>query len=540
MHLPLSRGLALAALLSVPGLATCATKNTPAPKNTSTAPTATATAAARFLDQSTFGPTAASITQVEQFGIQGYLTQQFQLAPTYLPQFSLNVPAPCDSAETCWGGVFWNATLNAPDQVRQRVAFALSHIFVTSTDAVGGYAMVSYYNLLLKDAFANWRTLMGDVTLSPVMGSYLNMADSAAPAPGQIANENFARENLQLFNLGTVMLQPDGMPQLDATGKTIPAYTQAQVQGFAKAFTGWSFPPLATSTAPLQQFQADLHVYTTPLVAIQSLHDTSSKTLLNGTVLPAGQTAANDLKGALDNVFNHPNLPPFVCRQLIQHLVTSNPSPAYVQRVATVFQNDGHGVRGNLQAVVTAILTDSEARQGDTNPAFDGGHLREPVLFTANVMRALPYTPVDQTDPWGYWTVTWASGSAGESPLQAPSVFNFFSPSYVIPGTKLYGPEFGLETVGGVSSRKVLVDQLVYGMVAQFTLNLAGDTQLMSVANNPGALADELGFLFMHSQMPSQMRAVLVSTLTPLTDPAQRVRVALNIVLTSSQYKIIH
>ncbi len=510
---------------------------TPATSVTTTTPAA----AARLLDQAAFGPTANDISHVQQVGLQGYLTEQFNLTPTVMPQFPADVGPPCDSGETCWGSDWWRAAATAPDQLRQRVAFALSHMFVTSTNTVGGYAMVSYYNLLLGDAFSNWRTVMQDVTLSPVMGNFLNMVNSGKAQNGQIANENFARENLQLFNIGDVLLNSDGSVQTDSLGHPLPSYTESQVQAFARALTGWTYwPRWGQTLTDFQPDPQDVSTYSKPMVPIESEHDTNSKVLLNGTVLPSGQSAEQDLSGALDDIFQHPNLPPFVCRQLIQQLVTSNPSPAYVARVVQIFINNGSGVRGDLKAVVSAILLDPEARIGDTVPTFDGGHLREPLLYLVNVLRALHYFPWDNADPWGYWAVSWSSASVGQAPMQAPSVFYYYSPSYVLPGTTITAPEFGIENVASVSARKVLADYLIYDNIGYMGFSVGNDTELMSCASDPNALTNELSFLFMHSQMPSQMQQIIVNTITPLTDLQQRVRVALNLVLTSPQYKIIH
>ena len=491
----------------------------------------TPTAAARLLDQATFGPTASDINVVQRTGLQQYLTQQFASTPTLLPQFGLQVPAPCDSQETCWGSVWWKAVLTSPDQLRQRVAFALSHIFVVSTNVVGGYAMVPYYNILLRDAFSNWRTLMQDVTLSPTMGEFLNMANSAAAPAGQIANENYARENMQLFNIGTVLLNEDGTLRHDAQGNTIPAYSQAQVQSFARAFTGWTYP---TASGTSQ------NTFGVPMLAIESQHDMQPKGLLSGVTLSGGQTAEQDLKDALDNIFQHPNLPPFISRHLIQTLVTSNPSPAYVARIANVFVNDGRGVRGDMKAVIEAILLDPEARMGDWQEMGTGGHLREPLLFMANVLRAIPYAPTDTADDWGYWSLSLASSPAGEAPMQAPSVFGYFPGGFVIPGTTLSGPEFGLESVANVSSRKVLVDRLLSNGLLNMKSTLSTANDFQALAANPDHLVDQIDLIFMHDQMPLRMKRIIVNAIAPLSDPGQRVRIALDITLTSSQYKIIH
>ncbi len=251
-------------------------------------------------------------------------------------------------------------------------------MFVISTDSVNARSVTTYQNMLAKDAFGNFYTIMHDVALSPGMGGYLNMLNSAKPTGTEIANENFGRENMQLFTIGLNLLNQDGSQQLDASGNPIPTYTEAQVQAFSRAYTGWTY---ATPGGTTTRFPNGTPDYDDPMVAVESEHDMTAKVLLNGTTLPAGQSAELDLAGALTNIFNHPNVGPFVCRQLIQHLVTSNPSPAYVSRVAAVFANDGTGVRGNMQAVIQAILLDTEARAGDANASFDGGHLREPMLY---------------------------------------------------------------------------------------------------------------------------------------------------------------
>src|SRR5580698_3127911 len=304
-----------------------------------------ANVADRFLEQTTFGPTTALITQVQYSGLQGFLTAQ--------------------------------------DQLRQRVAFALSQIFVIGgakvTDPTG---YTNYLQLLENDAFTNYRQIMQDVTLSPAMGDWLDMVNDGKPntSQGDHANENYAREFMQLFTIGTAQLNPDGSYQLDSGGNQIPTYTQNTVEAFALAYTGWTYPLAPGAT----QRTYNPAYWTGPMVAVDSNHDTTAKQLLvypavsGGGMLPAGQSAAQDLQGALDNVFNHPNVGPFVSNQLIQHLVTSNPSPAYIQRVASVFNDNGSGVRGDMKALITAVLIDPEARRGDDPASAVGtdGHLQ--------------------------------------------------------------------------------------------------------------------------------------------------------------------
>ncbi len=498
----------------------------------------TVTAATRLLDQATFGPALADIQHVQQVGVSGYLNEQFNTPPTPLPDIATPPPAACvNSTVPCEESEWWQTVLTGPDQLRQRVAFALSELFVVSSDTVNARAVTPYANVLAKDAFGNFLTIMNDVSLSPAMGNYLNMLNSNKAAPGQIANENYPRELMQLFTIGLTMLNPDGTPQLDGDGHPIPTFTELQVQAFARAYTGWTYA--APGGGPSTVFPNQKPNYDDPMAAVENNHDISSKTLLLGTTLPAGQSAEQDLQGALTDIFNHPNVGPFVSKQLIQHLVTSTPSPAYVARVAAVFANDGSGVRGNMQAVVRAILMDEEARAGDTNAAFDGGHLREPILWMTAVMRGLGYT---NTDPNGfYYSLSSYSNNLGERPYRSPSVFNFYPPEYVIPSTTLNAPEFGLENTASAILRLSLADSFVENKISAFHVDLSATSALGQIAaSNPGNLVDTLGMLFMHGQMPAQMRSAILTQVSGLSDPAQRVRVAAYLVITSSQYKVMH
>ncbi len=279
-------------------------------------------------------------------------------------------------------------------------------------------------------------------------------------------------------------------------------------------------------------------------------HDMLAKVLLNGTTLPAGQSSALDLTGGMTNVFKHQNVGPFVCRQLIQHLVTSNPSPAYVARIAAVFANDGTGTRGNMQAVVQAILLDTEARAGDTNSSFDGGHLREPMLYMTNVMRGLGFTFVGAGTGTGaeyYYTPGTFTSALSEKPYTSGSVFNFFPPNYVIPATTTNAPEFSLENTASAVLRLTLADNLVYNRITYFTVDLSATGALGIMASATGNattdstnLVNALSNIFMHGQMPAQMQTDIVNHVATLTNIPERVRVATYLVITSSHYKVIH
>ena len=499
--------------------------------------------AARLLDQATFGPTLNDIGHVQQVGIDGYLAEQFAVPTTLLADIPATLPVNCVAANTpvpCLESEWWQVALTGNDQLRQRVAFALSEIAVVSSvsASVNARSVTPYHNMLANDAFGNYFNVMKDVTLSPAMGAYLNMLNSDKAPVGQIPNENYARELMQLFSIGLYMLNQDGTLQLDASGNPIPTYGEAQIEQFAKVYTGWTYAN-ATGGVP-NTFPAAAN-YFYPMAAVESHHDMTAKTLLNGTVLPAGQSSTQDLQAALTNIFNHQNVAPFISKQLIQHLVASNPSPAYVGRVAAVFANDGTGVRGNMKTVVKAILTDVEARAGDTNASFDGGHLREPMLWMTGVMRGLGYVNTDANQ--NYFNLSNYSTALNQRPYRSGSVFNFFSPSYLLPGTTTLAPEFGLENTATAILRLTLADRIVFNRLSGFNVDLSAGSTLGKMATGtagPGNLADALSVIFMHGQMPASMRTTLVNATSGLTDPAQRVRVAVYLVITSSLYKVEH
>ncbi len=496
-----------------------------------------ANVADRFLQQTTFGPTPQLVSQVQYSGLQGFLTQQYGLPVTPYPS-----PA---QAETDLGPLqqrFFVQSLTAPDQLRQRVAFALSQIFVIGGAKIGDpTAYTNYLQLLETDSFTNYRQIMNDVTLSPAMGHWLDMVNNGKPntAQGDHANENYAREFMQLFTIGVSQLNPDGSYQLDSNGNQIPAYTQDTVEAFARAYTGWTYPLTPGTT---QQTYNPAY-WTGPMVAVDSNHDTDPKQLLTypgvtgGGLLPAGQTATQDLKGALDNVFNHPNVGPFVCRELIQHLVTSNPSPAYIQRVASVFNDNGSGVRGDMKAVITAILMDAEARRGDDPATAVGtdGHLQEPILFIAGLMRTFNATSDGSN-------LSYYASDMGQNPLFSPSVFNFYSPSYVIPGTTSFGPEFQLLTTATSLNRVNWVNTFVFGSMGSG--NKLDFSSYATQAANPGALVDTLNGLLMHGAMSSDMKSSIVTAMQSV--PAgnkqlmQEAQIAIYLVASSSQYQVQH
>jgi uncharacterized protein (DUF1800 family) len=516
--------------------------------------------AARLLEQATFGPTASEVARVAALGFNGYMQEQLAKPPTgysgfsYVPHTAatgcqFNASAPNGAASLCARDnytpfqvqrQFFRNALTGSDQLRQRVAFALSQIFVVSGVEISeAYAMAAYQNMLLKDAFGNFRQLLQDVTLSPVMGHYLNMARNAKanPAQGTSPNENYAREIMQLFSIGLYQLNQDGSLQLDANGAPIPTYDQNVIDGFAALFTGWMYAPLpgaAVSWSAPFNFQS-------PMVSFPSYHDSTPKLLLNGVITPAGQSPEADLTLGLDTIFNHPNVGPFIGKQLIQHLVTSNPSPGYVARVAAVFANNGQGVRGDLGAVVQAILGDVEAR-GDAPSNPDAGHLREPALFMTTVLRALG----GQSD--GVWLRSWIR--MGQSVFSSPTVFNFYPPSYELPGTSTLAPEFFIENAASTLTRANFVAQLIFGGGAPPDPTVLGSTgtsvNLSALAGSPAlspdALVDELNVLLMHGSLSSAAHGVIVTAVesSPRNDPLGPVKTAAYLIASSQQFQVEH
>jgi uncharacterized protein (DUF1800 family) len=507
-------------------------------------PAVSFTQAARLLDQATFGPTLAAIQQVQQIGTAAYLKQQFATPTTLMPAIPNPPVAACPGGtEFCAQNSFWENALTANDQLRQRVAFALSEMFVVSTDMVNARTIPSYHNMLANDAFGNFSQLMNDVATSPAMGEYLDMLDSGAPPAGQIADENFGRELMQLFTTGLYLVNPDGTLQLSAQELPQPVFTELQVQAYARALTGWTYAN-PTGGVPTS-FPNGVPNYDQPMQPIPISHDITAKVLLDGVTLPAGQTAEEDLAGLIASIFNHPNVGPFVCRQLIQHLVTSFPSPAYVGRVAEVFANDGSGVRGDLKAVVTAILNDPEARAADTEPTVDGGHLREPILYFTGILRALQFTNVS---PQGsYFIASSYTAPLGQTPYAAGSVFNFFPPSHVIPGTAINAPEFAQENTASAIARLNLADSIVRNHLTSFNIDMSPTSFLGQIASATGNAATDsanlvntLNILFVHDQMPAAMMSAIVANAALLTDIGQRVRVSTWLVISSNYYQIEH
>ena len=513
-------------------------------------------AAGRILNQATFGPTESDYYHVESVGISNYVNEQLSqqpfLMPMVIPTGDYTAVGGDCSGWTCdpedW---WWHNALFGQDQLRQRVAYALSKLFVVSMSEVDGRYFPYYLNQLSQDAFGNWLDLMQDVSMSGAMGTYLNSGNSQAPSAGGHADENFGREMMQLFSIGTVALNQDGSVKYDGNGNTIPNYTPQIVQNFARAYTGFTFANSDCSQPSKLQYYS----WSQPpgqgcaMMPLDQYHDTTAKTLLRGETLPAGQGAVADFTAALLNVFNDPSLPPFVCRRLIQNLVRSNPSPAYISRIAGVFIDDGSGTRGNMKAVIRAILLDPEARAGDTatQPDSSGGLMRDPTLWWASIMRSLWATqntahPLDGVydNMFDVWLT-----DLGEDPHRAGSVFSFYSPDFTINGGTLYAPEFQLENSASLAwmvlhAQDAIDDKFHLTNANEFVLDLSATSALgtLAAAQGPNGLVSALNALLLHGTMSSDMSSAIVTAVSGL-DTATMVRNAVFLVVTSPQYRTI-
>lgn len=525
----------------------------------------------RFLEQAAFGPTTALDQRIRRIGLKTWLAEQFEAqypsVSNPYPDIPLkssdqnNVTLGCGANDNTpayracirdhysmypvqnW---FFKEALYGEPQLRHRVAWSLSQLLVISgVDTQQSSHMITYNKILSNRAFGNYRDILKEVTLNPGMGNYLDMARSTRTNP----NENFAREILQLFSVGLFMMNQDGTLQLDGSNNPIPTYNQATVNNFTKVLTGWTFcnngalpqcPSAVTGTVN----------YKDPMLLTQANHDVTAKTLLAYPNAVNQSIAANlngnvEIELMFDNVFNHPNVGPFVGRNLIQHMVTSDPTPAYVGRVAAAFNNNGFGVRGDLKAVVRAILLDPEAR-GDvkTDPSY--GKLREPVQFVTNFLRHFNVGSANLTTQ-SDGVIAGLPAAIGQNPFNSPTVFNFFTPDYMIPGTALNGPEYQQLTTGTAIGRLNIVNTLTYSRVSTSesvplgtSIDLAEMTALMQSDSTGNLMMDALNTRLLHGTMTPQMRSTILTAVMAVSaaTPIARAQAAIYLVATSSQYQV--
>ncbi len=545
-----SIALSLMVALSACGGSSSGSTSPPPPPPPPPPPAITTVEAVQFLNQASFGATENESQLVISLGVEGWIDQQLQQpASLQLPHLR-SVPPPQFpfQLQPDRVDIWFRNVVNGDDQLRQRVAFALSEIMVVSqVGALGNlpFSLADYHDLLARNALGNYRQLLEEVALHPAMGIYLSMLGNEKPDPASNIrpDENFAREAMQLFSIGLVELNLDGTEVRDAQGLPIPTYDQAIIEGFAHVYTGWNF----AGAPDFDSAQPNAFNQTAPMQLYPSHHDTGAKGLLNGVVLPAGQTGDQDLAAALDNIFNHPNVGPFISTRLIQRLVTSNPSPSYVARVAGVFNNNGQGVRGDLGAVVKAILLDEEARPA---LAMDpDGKIKEPLLRLTQLWRAYDGSSVSgrfqllaQIPPVIFF---------GQGPLQSPSVFNSFSPFYSPPGefrnNDFVAPELEIATE---YQNTLVTNYMFYQAFLANSENVASPdltdddvvidiSEEMLLADDPEALIDRVVGKLLAGQISDVLRTEIGGMLALIDDPdadALRVAETIYLVVSSPEY----
>ena len=534
-----------AALLASATLAACggggADATVPPPPPPPAAPTREQ--AARFLAQASLSATADEATQVQTLGYAAWIDAQIAL-----PQGMSNVAwlrskgfdaLTYKNSVAGTDAMVWRKLMSSPDPLRQRLTLAWSEIIVVSVLGITGtgfrqFAAAAFLDILEANVFGNFRTLIEQVSTSVAMGGYLTFKGNrkANPATNSLPDENYAREVMQLFTIGLIKLNPDGTPQLGGNGQPLETYTQDDVSQMARVFTGWEInTALGTADTPDRVIA--------PMVQIASRHELGSKSFL-GTLIPANTDGVASLRLALDTLFAHPNVGPFIGRQLIQRLVSSNPSPAYVARVAAAFADNGAGVRGNLAAVTRAVLLDSEARAsaGLTDPAF--GKLREPIVRFVQWARSFGIT--DATDTWALGDMSDPARRLGQSPLRSPSVFNFFRPGYVPPNSPIgqrTAPEFQITTESSVAGYVNFMQGVIgNAAVGGTTVSYTG---LEPLGPDSAGLLAELNLLMAAGQLSATTLAALRTALDSIatgttTGLNNRIRAALTLVMASPEY----
>ena len=518
----------------------------------------------RLLQQASFGATEAQSNRIQSIGVTAWVDEQLAMPKSSYPQslyVSYTAPTTCtndgtkpatDPQNICARDnytlfpiqyAFMQNALNGDDQLRQRVAFALSQILVTSgVEIFHPYGMGRYQQLMLDNAFGNYRDLLMAVTLSPAMGRYLDMANSKKPDParGISANENYGREIMQLFSIGLYELNLDGSIKRDINGALIPSYSQTTVENIARVFTGWTYQLVGGGVPTAANGNVN---YEFPMVVVAVNHDTGAKTVLNGVVIPAGQTPDKDLNDAINNLFTHQNMAPFISKQLIQKLVSGDPAPAYVARIAAIFNDNGQSVRGDLRAVVRAILLDPEAR-GEIKTAATYGRLKDPVLLATSMLRGLGAT----SD--GYAVLRGGSNLSGLglNLFNSPTVFNYYSPDYQISNGK-FGPEFGILTSTTAFARTNFFNTNIMGnaIAAEPSVQGSVGTSInwapwQALAATPAALVDKLSTIFVHGALSATAQKKIVDAVNSVaaTDTLTRAKTAAYLVLNASQTQVEH
>jgi len=522
----------------------------------------------RFLEQATLGPTEALVQEVKAKGIERWLDEQIPMNVTryaQLPYFDAGATPCLDDLSPPWtpekwcslnkvshvpvAWEFYRQSKTAPDQLRMRMAHVWHQILVSNGPG-GTYSLPEFHQRLRDHAFDNFETLLAKYALSPQLGEFQNWVLNEYERNGIKPNENFARELMQLFTIGVNELDEDGTPRLDASGRFIPAYQQADIESLARILTGYAYPTRPGLTPGWSYAQNGYQYFIGDMIPFDQWHDTGAKSLLKGRlVLNAGGSAEFEVRSAMRMLINHPNTPPFISRQLIQKSVTSSPTPGYVARVATVFKDNGKGERGDLAAVTRAILLDPEAR-GARKIDSEYGRLREPVLFWTAMIRALDVN-TDGNQPQAN------TYDSGQNLFYFPSVFGYYPADFTLVGTTVPAPEFGIFTSAEFLNRANQINNLLYNVDQPwnqgtygwgpqgFMPNATGTpspalTAFLPDAGDADALVSRLDRLFLHGTMKPAMRKSIVNAVNKLapTEALRRVKLAINLTLASVAYQV--
>jgi uncharacterized protein (DUF1800 family) len=497
--------------------------------------------AGAFMGKAGFGATSAQVSGLQSQGINAWLQEQYALPREtshwdWLVAKGYNASANVVNQQG-YDNTVWRQLISGKDVLRQRMVLALSEIIVVSIDGIVGgwrqFQMAAYLDVLADNAFGNYRTLLDKISTLPAMGQYLTFVNNtkANASTGTMPDENYAREILQLFTIGLAKLNMDGTVQTDASGKALETYTQDDISGLARVFTGWRLAT-ADNTIP------DRHRM--PMIQDAARHEPGAKTFI-GTTIPAGKDGVESLRLALEAIFAHPNVAPFISKQLIQRLVVSNPTPAYVQRVATVFNNNGSNVKGDLKAVVTAILTDAEALKPAATSA---GKLREPI--TRLVSWARVFGASSPTDIWNIGNTSDAGRALGQSPGRSTSVFNFYRPGYVPPGTAiatqgLVAPEFQITNESSVAGYINYMQTTIQSGRGEVKADYA--TEWVPLASDAKALLDKINLQLAGNALSSATittlkTAIETISLTATDGSLKRVQAAILLVMAAPEYLV--
>ena len=530
--------------------------------------------ASRFLSQATIGPSEADIHSIQNSDFEAWMDVQFASANESILDETYAIKTESDEWFLMNGGdsleigfrpswrefnyAWWSENMSTQNKLRHRVAFALSEIFVISirSDLSGyGDGLASYYDVLLQNAFGNYRDLLFDVSLHPAMGFYLSHLNNpkAIPEENIHPDENYAREVMQLFSIGLYELNQDGSRKKDGQGNDIPTYGQDEIKEFAKIFTGLGLEEVVMENEWVDEAYFGLGIYlgdmVDPMIMYDDWHSEGEKHLLNGTIVPAGQTGMEDINAGIDNLFNHPNVAPFIGKHLIQKLIKSNPTPGYVERVSNAFNDNGQGVRGDMQAVLKAIFLDPEARDCDWLEEETASKLREPLIRYTHFANAM-----EKEHFYGrLWNVGWGFLQAtNQMALASPSVFNFYLPDFQpngeISDNDLYAPEFQIHNSKTAIRYMNEVNRWAgYGVLFYTWETNDPDTyinidELKKLAYDPEVLINKLDMLFTNGSLSDRTRGIITTALNRLVQNEwreDRVRMALYLIMVSPDYAII-